>query len=362
MPVHPSRRLLLGGLAAAALARPPAALAQKAARSTAQPTAQPTAQAAAQAAARPIAVGCWSGLYAEALHAAVDVPLQHNGAAPVRQVASGEQARAAALAAGNQDHLDVALLSDLDAYRLSLRQMFLPVTTDGVSSLPRVLPGLRVPYGVPQSQTALCIGYNSAKLREPPRSFEALIKAARSGRAGFSSELAVHNLAAAALSEGGRPSLEAAKTVFAALKRDRMLRIYPTNEALGEALASGEIVMAPIWRSRAYAWQQQGRDISDSYPSEGAVPFTILACVPRTSPQAQPALRYLETLLHPEAQAAMAKRTGLLPTVQSVPLDARLLRRIGFTASQRARFRPISLAAAAQNGIALREFWNRELA
>jgi putative spermidine/putrescine transport system substrate-binding protein len=157
------------------------------------------------------------------------------------------------------------------------------------------------------------------------------------------------------------------------LKRAGTLRIYPTNEALGEALASGEIDMAPMWRSRAYSWQEAGRDIRDVIPDEGAIPFTILACAPGTGPgpgpgvagaagRTGPAMLYLDALLHADAQRAMAQRLGLLPTVDTVRLDEKLLTRIGFTAGQRARFRPLSLASVAQNGVALRHFWDQELA
>ncbi len=334
-----SRRLLLGGFAAA-VARPSHAVVRDQA----------------------ITVGCWGGAYGQALQAVIDTPLARGEQITVHQVVSNEQARFARLAAATPEaHLDVALLSDTDAYRLSLRQLFAPVTTSGVGTLPQVLPGLRVPYGVPQSQTALCILYNASRLAEPPRSFAALFEAARQGRVGFSSELAIHNVAAAAITQRRvSASLESAKATFTALKRAGTLRLYPDNEALGAALAGGEIVMAPMWRSRGYVWQQAGRDVRDSVPSEGAIPFTILACVPGTAAVA-PAMRYLEALLHPDAQVALAARLGLLPTVQTARVDETLLRRIGFTVAQRARFRPLSLSAVAQHGVALRQFWDREL-
>jgi putative spermidine/putrescine transport system substrate-binding protein len=320
------------------------------------------------AAGHVITVGCWGGAYATALQSAVDAPLARNAGTTVRQVITNEQVRVARVAApGAEGRLDVALLSDVDAYRLSLRQLFTPVTTAGVGTLPHVLPGLRVPYGVPQARTALCVAYNAAKLRYAPGGFAALFEAAGKGRVGFSSELAIHNLAAAAIAQrGSAASLETAKATFAALKRSGVLRIYPSNEALGEALASGEIEMAPMWRSRAYSWQQAGRDIRDAIPAEGAIPFVVLGCAPGTDRAAagrtEPAMLYLDALLHPDAQRTMAQRLGLLPTVDTVRLDEKLLVQIGFTGSQRARFRPLSLAAVAQNGVALRHFWDQELA
>ncbi len=312
----------------------------------------------AQAPAGGLVVGCWGGAYAAALRALVDQPLAAERGIAVRQVAAGEQARVAGVGA-----LDVALLSGVDAYRLSLQQLFAPVTTAGVGTLPHVLTGLRVPYGVPQARTAMCVVYNASKVAAAPRGFTALFEAARRGQAGFSSEVAVHNLAAAAIAQHVTPaSLEAAKSTFLGLKKAGMLRIYPDNESLGRALGSGEIAMAPMWRSRAYVWRQAGRDVRDSVPVEGAIPFTILACVPRQSRLTAPAMLYLDALLHPDIQAAMAQRLGLLPTVDAVRLDRKLLAMIGFSATQIARFRPLSLAAVAQNGVALRRFWDRELA
>ncbi len=310
-----------------------------------------------------LAVGSWGGAYASALHEVVDGPMASAGVI-VTQVVSDEQARVARLAApGARAPLDVALLSDVDAYRLSLGQIFAPVTTAGVASLPHVLAGLRAPYGVPQAQTALCVVYDPAKQARAPSGFAALFEAARTGQAGFSSELAIHNLAAAAIAQHGvRASLEAAKSTFMALKKAGTLRIYPDNEALGRALASGEIAMAPMWRSRAHVWGQAGRDVRTSTPVEGAIPFVIMACVPQSSRQARPAMLYLDRLLHPDTQLEMARRLGLLPTVDAVRIDEKLFAQIGFRAAQRARFRPLSLTAVAQNGVALRQFWDRQLA
>ena len=383
-----SRRLVLGGLAGSALWR---------------------GGHAAEAAAHALTVGCWGGAYAAALRAVVDAPLATEAGVSVQQATSGEQERIARITApGTQARLDVVLISDVDAYRLSLRQVFRPVTTAGVGDLPHVLPALRVPYGVPQAQTAMCVVYNPAKVRTAPRGFTALFEAARTGQAGFSSELAVHNLAAAAVTRSAGPaSLEGAKSIFTALKKAGKLRLYPDNEALGQALASGEIAMAPMWRSRAYVWRQGGRELRCVTPVEGAIPFVILGCVPHAgahtggpqtggpqtggpqtggpqtggpqtggpqtggsqtggsptggSPTAA-AMLYLERLLRPDVQGEMARRLGLLPTVDTAHIDRKLLQQIGFTGAQRARFRPLSLDAVARNGVSLRQFWNHELA
>ncbi len=71
---------------------------------------------------------------------------------------------------------------------------------------------------------------------------------------------------------------------------------------------------------------------------------------------------YLERLLRPDVQGEMARRLGLLPTVDTAHIDRKLLQQIGFTGAQRARFRPLSLDAVARNGVSLRQFWNHELA
>ena len=339
-----SRRLLLGGLAGASLA--------------------PHPSFAAAGPARTIDVGCWGGDFAAALDAVVAPPLLHNDHIIVRQVVSDEQDRVVRVVMPTpQTRLDVALLSDTDAYRLSLAQLFVPVTTDGVRNLPRIIAGMRAPYGVPQSHTALCIVYDRSRLRDAPRSFEAMFKAARHGKVGFSSELAIHNLAAAAIAQRSTSAtLQAGKSIFLDLKKSGALRIYPTNDAVGDALAKGEIVMAPMWRARSYVWRQAGRDVRDSVPAEGLIPFSILACVPKGTTDSRAAMLTLEELLQPEAQVAIAKRTGLLPTVTDAHLDKSLQSRIGFTEFERTHLRPLSLDAAARHGVALRHFWDQDLA
>ncbi len=337
-----SRRLLLAG---------PALLA-----------AAPRGASAAAPAARHIEVACWSGSYAEVLREVVDARAGGLEIA-VGQRTATEPERVARLLSPDAGGIDVALISDVDAYRLSLRQLFSPVTTAGVASLPTIASGLRAPYGVPQGRTALTIAYNTARVRVAPRGFRELFALARHGRVGFSSQLAIHNLAAAAIAEqhDGPASLQAARNVFSALRKAGTLRLFADNEALGDALAKGEIDMAPMWRSRVHVWQTQGRPVRDQVPLEGAIPFTILGCVPVASKQQAAAMSYLDLLLHPDVQRLVAQRTGLLPTITDARLDAALAARIGFTAAQQARFRPLSLDAVARNGLELRHYWDHEL-
>ncbi|WP_428375985.1 extracellular solute-binding protein [Lichenicoccus sp.] len=343
MPLSLSRRLLLAG---------PVLLAEA-----------PRGAAAAGPAARHIAVACWGGSYADVQRAVVDVRAGGLDIVVAQRITT-EAERVARLLSPQAGGIDVALLSDVDAYRLSLRQLFAPVTTAGVAGLPTIAGGLRAPYGVPQGRTALTIAYNTTRVRVAPRGFRELFAVAKQGRVGFSSQLAIHNLAAGAIAEqhDGPASLQAARNIFSALRKAGRLRLFADNETLGAALAEGEIDMAPMWRSRAHVWQSQGRPVHDQVPVEGAIPFTILACVPVASRQQAAAMSYLDLLLHADVQRAMAERTGLLPTIVDARLDPALAARIGFTAAQQARFRPLSLDAVARNGLELRHYWDHELA
>ena len=222
-----------------------------------------------------IAVGCWGGAYGEALQVAVDGPLRRNAGITVRQVLSAEPARVADILAANGPSLDVALLSDVDAYRLSpgpaVRsdhdrgrparcRMSLPACARRTACR-RVVPRYASPIIRPRSA------------RGVPSGFAALFEAARKGKVGFSTELAVHNLAAAAIAQrSAGASLEAAKSTFLALKHAGTLRIYPTNDALGQAFASGEIIMAPMWRSRAYCLAQGRAGSARRDPGRGRDP------------------------------------------------------------------------------------------
>nr|WP_321983572.1 extracellular solute-binding protein [uncultured Lichenicoccus sp.] len=311
---------------------------------------------------RHVEVACWGGQFADVLHEVVD-PRATGLDIAVGQRTGTEPERVARLLSPGADGIDVALISDVDAYRLSLRQLFTPLTTAGVASLPTIASGLRAPYGVPQGRTALTIAYNTARVRVAPRGFREMFALARKGRVGFSSQLAIHNLAAAAIAEqhDEPASLQAARNIFSALHKAGTLRLFADNEALGAALAKGEIDMAPMWRSRAHVWQTQGRPIRDQVPVEGAIPFTILGCVPVASKQQPAAMAYLDLLLHADVQRTMAERTGLLPTIADPRLEPGLAARIGFTAAQQARFRPLSLDAVARNGLELRRYWDHEL-
>jgi len=309
---------------------------------------------------RSLTVAAWDGPYAAALKQLVDDgPMKAAGIA-IRQELDTETMRLAAL--GRPVPPDVVLLSDLEAYQLSLRQAFRPVTTEGVARLPQVAPGLRTPYGIPQGQTGVVVVSHAAMEGRRPDSFATLFAAAAQGRAGFSSDLAIYNIAAATLARG-RPlnDLEPGRLALAELKKAGKLRVYPDNEALGQAVATGEVEAGLMWRSRAYAWERAGRPVRNLVPVEGAIAFMVMGCVPVAAAEPGDAMQYLNALLSPEVQARMAEQAGLSPTISNVRLPDEVWRAMGFTTVQRRALHVLGLSLMTRIGPQLRTFWDKEL-
>lgn len=315
---------------------------------------------AAARASSDVVVGISPGSYAEALAALVLKPVLGPLGITARQDLASADDRMATLVAERRKatgSLDVACLSDIDMYAMSLLGLFKPVTTAPVPNLLHVEPKLRVPYAIPQCHSALVLLYDTSQVRPAPLRLADLWSPKWKGRVGLSAEIALYNVAMATLAAGGTMNdLAPGKQKLVQLKA-LGAKIYPSNVALGAALRSGEIWLAPMWRSHGYEWGREAPKLQQAVPYDGAIRIIQMASVPKNAPDESDGMACLNAMLDPHAQLALAEQHGWLPTMQSVRLPAPLLRQIGFSQSEGQRLLTPNYDVMARSRRSLTAFW-----
>jgi iron(III) transport system substrate-binding protein len=98
--------------------------------------------------------------------------------------------------------------------------------------------------------------------------------------------------------------MEPAQTFFTALM-DNGLKVYPKNPNVVKALTAGEISIAALQESNAYAMKNSGEPIEIIWPAEGAPASVRVAAIQKDTPNMEAAKAFVEFLLDPATQQAL---------------------------------------------------------
>lgn len=337
MTAHLGRRALLGTAAAAAMAS--------------------SAQAAGQ-----VVVGTWGGDYAALLADNIDKPLLKPADIEVVQDVAPQDPRKAKLLAeraGRRGSMDVACLSDIDLYTLSLQNIWEPVTEENVPNLKHVPKAFRTAYSVPQIISGKVMVYNPAKMAAP-KGFIDMWDPKNKGKLGLIDIQYLYVIMLANLAHGGTMTdFTAGKKALMELKKLEP-KIYPSNEAFAVAMKGEEVLYGPMWLARGVFWRKGGINMATAVPSEGAIAYVSGAAVPRNATNKANGLAYLNAMLDPRAQVAFADKMSYAPTVDNAPVPAALMKDIGFTAAEQAALKYPDFEYLAKNNAGLLDFWNKE--
>jgi len=254
--------------------------------------------------------------------------------------------------------MDVACLGDTDMYDVSLSGAFEELDETKVPNLANTLPALRRPYSAPHIFSGMVLVYHTE--HADPTAFADLWDERYRGKVGLVDPSFVFAMIAAALG-GGTPidDLEAAKPRMLELK-DLGARVYTSNEAVAQALESGEIWITPMWRARGFQWRSAGLPVADVAPAEGIVPIAFEMAVPRNAPDPQAGYAFLDAMLDPQAQVAFARAMGYVPTVNNAPLPDDLAAQLEFSAEEQERLVTPDFGYLAEAYSGLRQWWDRE--
>src|SRR5205814_8793634 len=133
---------------------------------------------------------------------------------------------------------------------------------------------------------------------------------------------------AAALVGGGKTGdFEKAKKALLELKKLKP-RIYPSNEAIAQALQTEEVGLCIMWKARAVQWQNAGINILTVAPKEGVIAYVSGFAIPKNAPNKAGAFAFLDGALEPSVQGGLAVGMGYNPGVNKAKIVPVLILRI----------------------------------
>lgn len=306
-------------------------------------------------------VSTWGGDFHRLMESEVAQPLTAANGTTIQWDIGLHDARKAKLVTERRlpsGTLDVISLQDTDMYDMSLANVLEEIDETSIPNLGHLLPAFKTGYSAPHLYSGMVIVYNPEHMQ--PTKLADLWDSRFDGKIGLVGPLHVRMIAMATLASGSTlDSYEPGKKQLMELK-ELNPRIYPTNEAVAQALQSGEIWAVPMWRARAVQWQSAGLPVANVAPLEGIMPITFEVAIPKNAANKDAARAFVDAVLSPEAQLGFAEGMGYSPVVDNAPLPAELAAKIGFSAEEEARIVPLDREYLSKEYDQLKQWWDRE--
>lgn len=319
---------------------------------------------AAFAQSNEMVVGTWGGTFGDLLKANVDDTFMNAAGYSVLQEVSGPVPRRTKVISERMQRrgsMDAALLADFDMHAAAKIGALEELDTGSVKNYENILPFLQKKHSIPLIYSAHAIVYRKDLIPTAPESIAELWNPKYKGKIGLSDFLYTSNMAFSTIYNGGSLSdFEGAKKGVEEW-RDLDIKLLPSTEAVGNALASGDIWMTIISAARGYSWSKGGMDLGWVVPEEGAFPAVYEAGVPLNARNTEGGMAYMDALLEPGAQKAFAEKLGYLPTVSNGEIDPELEALIGFTDAEKNRLWQPDLDFIMENQASMLDTWNRVL-
>jgi putative spermidine/putrescine transport system substrate-binding protein len=235
---------------------------------------------------------------------------------------------------------DAVQVTDTGMARLISAGALMRLDTSKISNWANVQEQFRNDYCAPAYYSAETIIYHSEHV-DRPSSWGALWDAKYKGKVGVVASMYQYAFfAASALEAKGEPGKD-----WVAGAGDRIqelgpnVRVYASNDQLGQALATGEVWMTYNRKARGALWAEfdASSPLKTVVPSEGTMPTTFYYCIPKNAPHPEEAHAFLNAVLEPSSQLGMAQGLGYAPTVDDADLTPQLQEAIGFTDDEKSR-------------------------
>ncbi|CAN7353623.1 extracellular solute-binding protein [Bosea sp. LjRoot9] len=287
--------------------------------------------ASAQAGGR-LVVGNWGGDSQRVLEQFIVAPHLQKEGIEVAFDAAAEPPRKVKLMAERalpRGTMDIAGLSDAGGYELWKNGALAEVDYSKIVKANEIIEIAKKSYMVPQFMTTRVILYNPDKVTTAPTSYADLWNPAYAGRVGAIDIQYQWTIESAALANGGSVSnYEPGKEKLLELKTAG-LKIYPTNEAMAQALKSGECWICVMWQARGVMWQNAGIPIKIAFPKEGLSLQLYGFGTPKNARNKENAYKFFNANLQDDTQVAFAKDFGYAPVLKKSLLPVDYAERIG---------------------------------
>jgi putative spermidine/putrescine transport system substrate-binding protein len=309
-----------------------------------------------------IVVGTWGGDYSRLLAKNIETPLlAPKGWDVVKDEANDPPRRAKMLAEKSlrRGTSDIQGLSAANMFEMNEQGVLEQIDYSKLPNAKNLIPAMKYAYGVGHIYSGKVVLYNPKLISTPPTSFADTLDPKNGEKLGIIDIQYQYTLLAAGLASGGSMSnVEPGKERLVACKKAGA-RIYPSNEALAQALKTEEIALCIMWKARAVQWQNAGINIETVAPTEGVPMYVSGFGMPKNAPNKAGAYAYLDAMMEASAQEGFAVDMGYNPTVTNAKVPADTQKRIGFTDEEKKRLVDLDYAYMAKNDSAFQDWWNK---
>jgi putative spermidine/putrescine transport system substrate-binding protein len=316
----------------------------------------------ASAASGQTVVGTWGGDYQNLQQQHIAEPILKPAGVEVLFDTANDTVRKTKLMAERRlprGSMDIACLTASGSYEMFKNGAIDELDEGKIPNLVHVLPALKTKYSVPHIYTGRVILYNPKLVKTPPTSYADLWKPENAGKVGVIDIQYQTTIESAAMINGGSlTNYEPGKEKLLELKK-MGVKIYPTNEAMAQALKTEECAICIMWQDRGVMWQNAGIPIEIAIRKEGVVLYISDASIPKNARNKEAAYAYLNAILDPQPQSAFAKTMGYAPTVTNVQLEADLASKVLLPPDVQKNFMVQDQEYLAKNDPQLQEWWNK---
>lgn len=308
-----------------------------------------------------IVIGTWGGDYSRLLAKNIETPLlAPKGWDVVKDEANDPPRRAKVLAEKSlrRGTSDLQGVSAANMYEMNEQGTIEQLDYSKMANAGNLMPSMKYPYGVGHIYSGKVILFNP-KLVSAPTSFADTLDPKHGEKLGIIDIQYQYTMLAAGLASGGSMSnAEPGKERLVACKKAGA-RIYPSNEALAQALKTEEIALCIMWKARAVQWQNAGINVETVAPKEGVPMYVSGFVMPKNAPNKIGGYAYLDAMMAPSAQEGFAVDMGYNPTVTNAKVPPDVQKRIGFTEEEQKRLVDLDYAYLAKNDSAFKEWWDK---
>jgi putative spermidine/putrescine transport system substrate-binding protein len=316
----------------------------------------------AHAASGQIVVGTWGGDYQNLQQQHIAEPILKPMGVDVIFDTANDTVRKTKLMAERRlprGSMDIACLTASGSYEMWKNGAIEELDESKIPNLVHVVPQLKTKYSVPHIYTGRVILYNPKLIKTPPTSYADLWNPEYAGKVGVIDIQYQTTIETAAMVNGGSlTNYEPGKEKLLELKK-MGVKIYPTNEAMAQALKTEECAICIMWQARGVMWQNAGIPVEMVVPKEGVVLYVSDASIPKNARNKEAAYAYLNAILDPKAQTAFAKTMGYATTNQNVELEQALASKVQLPPDVQKNFMMQDQEYLSKNDPQLQEWWNK---
>jgi putative spermidine/putrescine transport system substrate-binding protein len=313
-----------------------------------------------------IVLSTWGGDYANLLTKHISAPLMApRGWQVINDEAGSPQRKTKTIAEKRlpKGNSDIQALAATDIPEMVQADTLEKIDLSRLKNAKNVIKTFSIadsPYFSPHIYSGKVVLYNPKLISPAPTGYADLWNPKHQGKVGVVDIQHVYTTMAAALVAGGKTGdFEKAKQALLDLKKLKP-RIYPSNEALAQALQTEECGLCIMWKARAVQWQNAGANIRTVAPKEGVITYVSGFTVPKNAPNREGAYAFLDAALEPSAQEGFARDMGYNPVVRNAKVADDLRSRIGFTSAEAELLVNPDLEFLGKRNADLKDFWDKQ--